>query len=41
VKQLASSLFMMGSALGNLIMPLLGGFLYDIYGGNVNPVEQK
>lgn len=41
IQQMASSLYTMGSALGNLVMPLLGGFLYDTLGGNINAQVYK
>jgi hypothetical protein len=37
IHQMASSLYTMGSALSNLVMPLFGGLLYDQLGGNINP----
>jgi dipeptide/tripeptide permease len=39
VNDMASSFYTMGAALGNLIMPLMGGIIYDSYGGAVDPVE--
>lgn len=37
VNEMASSFYTMGTASGNLIMPLLGGVIYDSFGGDIDP----
>lgn len=34
---MSSSLYTMGNAFGNLIMPIVGGFIYDSFEGKINP----
>jgi hypothetical protein len=36
---MAASLFIMSMGLGSLVGPLLGGSVYDKFGGNVDPHE--
>lgn len=36
---MSAALFIMSMGLGSLIGPLVGGSVYDYFGGNVDPVE--
>lgn len=38
---MASSLYSIGAAGSNLIMPTLGGLIYDLFGGNVIPESNQ
>ena len=37
INDMASALFIMSMGFGSLLGPLLGGSVYDAFGGNVNP----
>ena len=39
INDMASALFIMSMGFGSLLGPLLGGSVYDAFGGNVSPQE--
>lgn len=38
LSDMSAALFIMSMGLGSLVGPLLGGSIYDAFGGNVDPV---